>query len=996
MTRKRLIITLFTLCCLPIGAQKRVGDYVESTSYNEQKRGAARELQYYPDGDAFVCINGKNRFTRALYGGWTTYRLETSDRPVFALFQNSRNCRNVRFVAKYDGRQFSLDSTTYCEARYEYGCREYVVKDTGWQNGTLRISVVCRNDCDGALWHFSANGFTQPLTLCAEVSGIANKKLNRNGDMGADPPGSFETDGIVSQRLQWVMNGDVYIVADTLSLRQADAKTAAPLMEKTLAGNKQLANQVRFTTPDAYLNPLGGALMMAADGAWDGETWLHGAIGWRTQLAGWRAGYLADVLGWNDRAISHFNAYQKSQVTAVPPVLPHPAQDSTLNLARAVKKWGTPMYSNGYLCRKPGKNDAMNHYDMNLNFVDELLWHFQYDADTTYMRQMWPLLKLHLEWEKRNFDPDGDHLYDGYCCIWASDALYYSGGAATHASAYNQRGFRLAARIAELLGEDPTPYRQEANDILAAMNSRLWVKSAEHWAECQDLMGLKRVHPNAAIWSIYTPIDCGVGTMEQMSATTRFVDERIPHINVTFSVPDKYKNAPPVKEQLQTISTSNWMPYAWSINNVASAEVMNMVLAYFKAGRAKAGFQLLKANIMDQMYLGDSPANFGQVSFYDAARGECYRDFSDNTGISARALIQGLFGIVPQALYGQCVIHPGFPQEWNEASIETPYLKYRFHREKGRDVYEIEQHFSKPLLIVLRQNTSDGTFRDIMGTTAPVQRIEIETSKESNQPATTVDVACNDTPRQWGLDEPTEEYIERKPLNLASCFNAKVDDIYKNEYLSPRPPYTTLQIPKQGVGEWCHPQYCPEINDSLFRTLLYNRNTFSLAGVTFRSPMHGKNIAYTSLWDNYPDSVSISVRGHWNYAYLLMAGSTNHMQSHIENALVVATYTDNSADTLRLVPPYNWCPIEQDYFVDGRAFQTMSPRPYRISLGTGVVSRDLGKALHLTGVYGREISGGAAQMLKMPLNVKKKLRALTLRTLSNDVVVGLMAVTLER
>ena len=34
-------------------------------------------------------------------------------------------------------------------------------------------------------------------------------------------------------------------------------------------------------------------------------------------------------------------------------------------------------------------------------------------------------------------------------------------------------------------------------------------------------------------------------------------------------------------------------------------------------------------------------------------------------------------------------------------------------------------------------------------------------------------------------------------------------------------------------------------------------------------------------------------------------------------------------------------------------------------------------------------------MLCMPLNRKKKLQLLTLRTLSNDVVIGLMAVTLQ-
>ena len=126
-----------------------------------------------------------------------------------------------------------------------------------------------------------------------------------------------------------------------------------------------------------------------------------------------------------------------------------------------------------------------------------------------------------------------------------------------------------------------------------------------------------------------------------------------------------------------------------------------------------------------------------------------------------------------------------------------------------------------------------------------------------------------------------------------------------------------------------------------------------------------------------------------------MAGSTNHMQCHIDNGLVIAQYRDGTSDTLRLVNPDNWCPIEQDFYIDGKAFQAPQPRPYRVSLGTGVVSRDLGTALGIEGVYGREIPGGAAQLLCLPLDSKKKLKALTLRTLSNDVIIGLMAITLE-
>ena len=277
---------------------------------------------------------------------------------------------------------------------------------------------------------------------------------------------------------------------------------------------------------------------------------------------------------------------------------------------------------------------------------------------------MWPVLKSHLAWEKRNYDPDGDHLYDAYCCIWASDALYYNGGAVTHSSAYNYRGHKLAARIAEILGEDSKPYKDEADAILKAMNVRLWLPEKGVWAEYQDGMGLKRKHDHPAVWSIYTPIDCGVCTPEQAYQATRYVDEHIPHINVE-------------NTGYQTISTSDWMPYSWSINNVAAAEVMHTALAYFEAGRAEEGYRLMKGNILDQMYYGASPGNFGQISYYDAARGECYRDFGDCIGISSRTLIQGLFGIIPQALDGKCIIRPGFPKEWDHASIETPYIYYK-------------------------------------------------------------------------------------------------------------------------------------------------------------------------------------------------------------------------------------------------------------------------------------------------------------------------------
>lgn len=145
-----------------------------------------------------------------------------------------------------------------------------------------------------------------------------------------------------------------------------------------------------------------------------------------------------------------------------------------------------------------------------------------------------------------------------------------------------------------------------------------------------------------------------------------------------------------------------------------------------------------------------------------------------------------------------------------------------------------------------------------------------------------------------------------------------------------------------------------------------------------------------------------------------MAGSTNNMQSRIDNALVVATYTDGTTDTLHIYNPINWAPINEDYNIDDHAFYTAPVRPYRVRLDNGAVSRNINDpaiirtdSLH-TGRAGgeagsdvgistaRDIHHGAAIILKMPLNPSRTPSTLRLITLSNDVVIGLMGVTLEK
>ena len=461
------------------------------------------------------------------------------------------------------------------------------------------------------------------------------------------------------------------------------------------------------------------------------------------------------------------------------------------------------------------------------------------------------------------------------------------------------------------------------------------------------------------------------------------------------------------------------------------------------------------------MYLGDSPGNFGQISFYDAARGECYRDFGDPIGVASRALIQGLYGILPDALNGRLLIKPGFPEEWEYASLHTPDIDFDFKageaatgKYSSRDcslytvthrlpaVRNLELQFSARRSAVARltvngQNAAwrlveNSVGRPMLSVSVPAasgeevtinvawegELLEVPASVDA-YPATRVRkagpvsfIAMEQGQMKWWA--PVEHPVSDKgkkpvpagdfkavdsarctPVDMQKVFNANVTDIFRNEYLSPRSQYTTLQLPKQGIGEWCHPLKTADIDDSGLRATVRKGLLETKLGIPFRTPAEGHNIAFTSLWDNYPDSLQIPLQGKASRAYLLMAGSTNHMQCHIDNGVICVYYEDGTCDTLSLVNPDNWPPIEQIFFEDGKSFNRHAPSLYRLRLKTGELSNNFGEELGFTGVS-REVDGGAAVLLEMPLNAGKKLSHLVLETLSNEVVIGIMGITLQR
>ena len=104
--------------------------------------------------------------------------------------------------------------------------------------------------------------------------------------MGVDPADCFELPAEATDLVtgELPLQKEVYLVRGEVP----EGYNVRKLYQQAEAASLALASHLKIETPDPYLNTLGGALVAAADGIWDGQVWLHGAIGWRMPLSGWR------------------------------------------------------------------------------------------------------------------------------------------------------------------------------------------------------------------------------------------------------------------------------------------------------------------------------------------------------------------------------------------------------------------------------------------------------------------------------------------------------------------------------------------------------------------------------------------------------------------------------------------------------------------------------------------------------------------------------------
>lgn len=219
-------------------------------------------------------------------------------------------------------------------------------------------------------------------------------------------------------------------------------------------------------------------------------------------------------------------------------------------------------------------------------------------------------------------------------------------------------------------------------------------------------------------------------------------------------------------------------------------------------------------------------------------------------------------------------------------------------------------------------------------------------------------------------------------VSLDAQRNGDIRTIFQQEYLSPRPATVSLRIAKDGYSSWqsvLDPKKKLPVIELDRIDALANAEGWIVtpSKARFEKPAAGNNTAFVSLWDNWPDAVTIPVGKAGEALWFLVAGSTNPMQVRIANGEFVVRYEDGAEERLELVPPFNfWSLTAQkgfDYDYKRDRFSLPASPPPQVQLGKNC----------------------RAMVLNLRLRPGAVVKEVTFRAVSEEVILGLLAVSVQ-
>jgi hypothetical protein len=1012
------------------------------------EEGKEAALIYTPVGDAIVLVNGTRWNNRPLYGHERMSLVWSGEMPGLQGEMGTLLAGYERGEVRLALHQFATRIMRSRPGRMEWECRDerlpgltvrleatMLADADGY---TARLSTQGRQPGDRALWcYFPPEG---PVTLTPRGVRITREghapieaRLSFDGVAWASlPPADRDRldqatpvePGTHPGGTGWIAGAPMTDDAPhTIAVAREEEKSpAAPAVADSAEAFRQgMASAEGFNarlvveTPDPYLNAGAPFSVSASAGVFVDPTFVHGGSQWRIRMPGWRTMGGSIYYGWLDRvrrAVAYWGQFQLKD--APDRTGAEFSSDGTRQVGNSI------FYGKGFL----NYPHMPHYYEFQTQFFDEALRAWRASADPELEALLLPMLELHLERAKVCFDADGDWTYDSYNNTWPNDSIWFNGGGTPEQTAYMYYGHRAAADMYRRAGDAENAERHTdiAEKIRAAIHDVLWMPERGHFASYVEPQGHQRQMPDAWVWGQYVPIESGLTTPEQAWRAMYYTEWAMERFQLPFG---------------EMRQSSNFLPGQWSVRELYHGDNFGMALGYFLAGQGDEGWRLMRGAMIESMY-GDGVPKSGysresgqfnlvnHISPGGLSHPNCAIDFTDITSIFSRALVEGLFGYRPDYPNGVVRLEPTLPSDWDRASIRTPDFsleirdqtytlnlvrpavvnfgvpvrasKVRRVTVNGEDAeYAIEPWAGYGMLLVSAPKGTDFVLRvETEGPVVAAPVVEREEAGDTPGHRLVLNAIEGEVPRyqlvKIHVPEQADPRVLReapadaawRPIALDGVHNGDLRTIFKQRYVSPRPDHVAMRIGYDGWTTWTFALWgiaVPEIRmQNVFDAeapdrLIRDGRLVTPQQARFLTPTPEKNIAFTSLWDNWPVSVNVPVHAKGEAVWLLVAGSASPMQGRIANAVIRFHYADGETEALEIVPPLNYWAVcrfgntEYQYARDG--FSMSKEPPTMVQLG------DNCRAM----VYGWKLRPGV------------ELKDITLETLSLDVVVGLMGVS---
>jgi len=808
-------------------------------------------------------------------------------------------------------------------------------------------------------------------------------------------------------------------------------------------------NRLKINTPDPYLNAVAQASVAAVDGTWYPPVFVHGALQWNTRFPGWRTIFGGTMYGWHDRVRDEAKFYtdfqikvsDKKEAKADPAtLLTEQHHDSRYYGVGRINK-----DQNFYDMQTQFFDQIIEEYrwtsdpqlvkffrealELHLKWIQEC---FDPDGDGVYESYI-------------NVWPTDSQWYNGGGT--AEETSYAYRG---HLAARD-----MARNAGDTKGEKY--HNQMLAKIKKGFFEKLWINSKGHSGAYREQGGHERLHENPWLYSIFLPIDAGLTSSRQAIESVYYSEwalqnDQVPgggrqvwtsnwvpaiwsirelwpgdnyHLALSYfqsGLPEDgydimrgtflrtaYNHRSPgnlggvqggidfgdcVHTFARTlvsglfgynpdypngkVTISPQFPVKW---NNASIELPDVKIAFDrKDTKINYSFELAhSANL--ELLLPVQCKDIKSVSvngksvlwklMAGVGRSILQIDYAQATKV--KVFIET---VNPIPYYPPVKVEGNIGEKLSLTAEDARILTF----EDPQGVLDHAKIEKDGLTAILRNNKGFHTvIAEVMNGKAPQLRVFRIRVKDPE-----------------GESRMAQRFIQKIPANavwenvdIHQQLNGDIRTIYHQQYLSPRPNTVSVRLGSDGYSPWTFPHWkskTPEITLNQVNKMTDDKKRLiTPQKVPFARFGEMKNIAFTSLWDNFPKKINFQVNKTGEAIYFLVCGSTNIMQCNIPNAIIRLSYADGKTDSLELVPPVNYwnlSPIDSQatapgqgsrtyYFSDFDKFCMPAKFPETVQLGENCT----------------------AMVLNLRMYKNSALKSISLETLSQEVVVGLMGIS---